>query len=41
VQKIDQALDELGEHFLDRHSNMINFMSRLDYIRGLLLDMYS
>lgn len=41
VKKIDQALDELGEKFLDRHSNMINFMGRLEDIKGLLMDLYS
>jgi uncharacterized protein len=41
VKKIDQELDEMGEQFLHRQSNMIAFMSRLDEIRGLLLDLYT
>lgn len=41
VKKIDDALDALGEKFLDRQSNMIAFMARLDDIRGLLMDLYS
>ena len=41
VKKINQELEKLSEEFLDRQRNLIGFLSRLDQIRGLLLDLYS
>ncbi|MEW6202217.1 MAG: YaaR family protein [bacterium] len=41
VKKINTALEELTSEFLGRQVNLINFMGRIDQIRGLLIDLYS
>lgn len=39
VERIDQKLEELTRDFLDRHSSPLELVSRLDEIRGLLMDL--
>lgn len=39
VEKIDEKLEELTRDFLTRHSSPLDLVSRLDEIRGLLLDL--
>ena len=41
VKKIDKALDEMATEFLQRQSNLLGFLERLDEIRGMLMDLYS
>ncbi|NMB00317.1 MAG: YaaR family protein [Firmicutes bacterium] len=39
VDRIDHKLEELTREFLDKHSDPLDLVSRLDEIRGLLLDL--
>jgi uncharacterized protein YaaR (DUF327 family) len=39
VQVIDKKLEELGKELLKEHADKIEIISRLDDIRGLLLDL--
>lgn len=39
VQVIDEKLDELGKEVLKEHADRIEILSRIDDIRGLLLDL--
>lgn len=39
VESIDQKLEELTRDFLNKQSNSLDLMGRLDEIRGLLLDL--
>lgn len=39
VENINQKLEELTRDFLDKHSAALDLVSRLDEIRGLLLDL--
>jgi len=41
VKKINTALEELTNDCLSKQVNLINFMARIDQIRGLLIDLYS
>jgi hypothetical protein len=41
VKKINTALEELTNECLSKQVNLINFMARIDQIRGLLIDLYS
>lgn len=41
VRKLDEKLEKLAEEFMGRQTNLVDFMARLDDIRGLLLDLYS
>ena len=41
VKKIDEELEKLTEEFMGRQRNLVAFLSRLDQIRGLLLDLYT
>ena len=41
VKKIDDELEKLSSDFLGGQSSLINFMARLEDIKGLLLDLYS
>jgi hypothetical protein len=41
VKKIDEKLEQLSDDFIKKQSNLIDFMARLDDIRGLLMDLYS
>lgn len=41
VKKIDETLEKLASEFLSKHGNLIDFIARLDQIRGLLLDLYT
>ena len=40
VESIDHKLEELTRDFLNQHSSSIDLVSRLDEIRGLLLDLH-
>ena len=39
VSIIDERLDELATDIIDRHIERITFISRIDEIRGLIMDM--
>jgi len=39
VENIDQKLEELTREFLNKHTSSLDLVSRLDEIRGLLLDL--
>lgn len=41
VKKIDSELEKLSEDFLSGQASLINFMARLEDIKGMLLDLYS
>lgn len=41
VESIDQKLEQLTRDFLEEQDPGLNLVSRLDEIRGLLLDLYS
>jgi uncharacterized protein len=41
VKKINEELEKMAEEFLNKQGNLIGFLSRLDQIRGLLLDLYT
>lgn len=41
IKKIDDALEEMSREFLNKQGNLLGFLSRLDQIRGMLLDLYS
>ncbi|NLY10960.1 MAG: YaaR family protein [Firmicutes bacterium] len=41
VKVIDEKLEELSKGFLERESRNIDLATRLDEIRGMLLDLYS
>ena len=39
VQIVDQTIDEMGRELLKEHADKIEILSKLDDIRGLLLDL--
>lgn len=41
VKKINTALEDMTDQFLGRQMNLLNFLGRLDEIRGLLMDLYT
>lgn len=41
IKKIDDALDEMSREFLNKQSNLLGFLARLDQIKGMLMDLYS
>lgn len=41
VESIDQKLEDLTREFLGKQSGNLDLVSRLDEIRGLLLDLYT
>ncbi|MFA6449525.1 MAG: YaaR family protein [bacterium] len=41
VKRINEELEKLADEFLDKQKNLLGFLSRLDQIRGLLLDLYT
>ncbi|HBR35174.1 MAG TPA: hypothetical protein DD734_11110 [Firmicutes bacterium] len=40
VQKINQALEDLTTEVLQKNSESINVLAKIDEIRGLLVDLY-
>lgn len=40
VKKINESLEELMDYVLNQEKNRIDLMSKIDEIRGLLLDLY-
>jgi hypothetical protein len=41
VKKLDVELEKLSDDFLSGQSSLINFIARLEDIKGMLLDLYS
>jgi uncharacterized protein YaaR (DUF327 family) len=41
VKKLDVELEKLSSDFLNGQSSLINFMARLEDIKGMLMDLYS
>lgn len=41
VKKINQTLDELAEEFLSEEKDRISILSKIDEIRGLILDIFT
>lgn len=41
VENIDQKLEQLTREFLNKQTDSLELISRLDEIRGLLLDLYT
>ena len=41
VKKIDDQLEQLSDDFLKKQASLLDFMGRLDDIRGLLMDLYT
>ena len=41
IKKIDETLDELAEELLREEKNNIKILSKIDEIRGLLLDIFT
>jgi uncharacterized protein YaaR (DUF327 family) len=41
VTVVDQKLEKLGEELLSENSEQLDFISRIDEIRGLILDLFS
>ncbi|SHH67824.1 YaaR family protein [Desulfosporosinus lacus] len=41
VGKIDQALDELGKQLLDEQAKPLEILTKIDEIRGLIVDLFA
>lgn len=41
VQKVDEALEQLGREILNEHANTVHLLEIVDEIRGMLLDLYT
>jgi uncharacterized protein len=41
VKKVDEVLDKMVSDFMGRQSNLLNFLNRMDEIRGMLVDLYN
>ena len=41
IGKIDQALDELGKQLLDQQSKPLEVLTKIDEIRGLIVDLFA
>ncbi|OLN33536.1 YaaR family protein [Desulfosporosinus metallidurans] len=41
ISKIDQALDDLGKQLLDRQSKPLEVLTKIDEIRGLIVDLFA
>jgi len=41
IGKIDQALDELGKQLLDDQAKPLGILTRIDEIRGLIVDLFA
>ena len=41
VTKIDQSLDELGKQLLDKQAQPLGVLTKIDEIRGLIVDLFA
>ena len=41
VVKINSALDELGQQFIDNHPKPLDVLTKIDQIRGLIVDLFA
>lgn len=41
IEKIDQALDELGKQLLDQQAKPLEVLTKIDEIRGLIVDLFA
>lgn len=41
IAKIDQSLDELGKQLLDQHAKPLEVLTKIDEIRGLIVDLFA
>jgi len=41
VAKIDQSLDELGKQLLDKQAQPLGVLTKIDEIRGLIVDLFA
>ncbi|HBW36492.1 YaaR family protein [Desulfosporosinus sp. BICA1-9] len=41
IAKIDQALEELGQQLLDQQSKPLEVLTKIDEIRGLVVDLFA
>ncbi len=41
IGKIDQALDELGKQLLDQQAKPLEVLTKIDQIRGLIVDLFA
>ncbi|SPF51903.1 conserved hypothetical protein [Candidatus Desulfosporosinus infrequens] len=41
VAKIDQSLDELGKQLLDQQGKPLDILTKIDQIRGLIVDLFA
>lgn len=41
IAVVDERMDRLGADLLSENSEQLNFMSRIDEIRGLIMDLFS
>ncbi|KJR45118.1 UDP-N-acetylenolpyruvoylglucosamine reductase [Desulfosporosinus sp. I2] len=41
IGKIDQALDELGKQLLDQQDKPLELLTKIDEIRGLIIDLFA
>lgn len=41
IGKIDQALDDLGKQLLDQQSKPLEVLTKIDEIRGLIVDLFA
>lgn len=41
IGKIDQALDELGKQLLDQQAKPLEVLTKIDEIRGLIVDLFA
>jgi uncharacterized protein len=41
ISKIDQALDDLGKQLLDQQSKPLEVLTKIDEIRGLIVDLFA
>lgn len=41
ITKIDQALEELGQQLLDRQAKPLEVLTKIDEIRGLIIDLFA
>jgi len=41
VAKIDQSLDELGKQLLDQQAKPLEVLTKIDEIRGLIIDLFA
>lgn len=41
IGKIDQVLDELGKQLLDEQSEPLEILTKIDEIRGMIIDLFA